>query len=266
MPKQKIDDIIDFELSRTYFGNSTGKKEPHKIKKKPGVLKSSIHLKQLLTITFALGLLAFLGICFYLEKSAKTCSIDDKKTLELPAREPSGSFKTFYDFEDSKNGWEIPLWAMNKPDHVATSLRQTKVNASSGNSSLELCANFPGGRWTAALVEIAHYLDLGMYNAISADIYLPPECPGRLKTKIILTVGEDWRFIEMSRSVYLKPGKWTRIVANISEGSRDWRRTMVDDEFKTDIRKIAIRIESDKRPVYSGPIYIDNIRFWGNEV
>lgn len=266
MYKQKTDDIIDFELSRTYFGNSSGKNGSHKIKKISGMRKRSIHLKQLLMITAALGLLAFFGTCFYLEKAAKTSSLDADKTFEMPVVEPSGNFKTFYDFEDGKNGWEIPVWAMDKPDHVATSLRQTKVYASSGNSSLELSVNFPGGRWTAALVEISHYLDLGIYDAISADIYVPPECPGRLKAKMILTVGEDWRFIEMSRSVHLKPGKWTRIVANISEGSRDWRRTIVDDEFRTDIRKIAIRIESDKRPVYSGPIYIDNIRFWENEV
>jgi len=266
MHDQKTSDIIDFELSRTYFGNSSGKKKSTRVKKAASTLKRSIRFKQLLTIFVALGLLAFLGTCFYLERTSKTSSLDAQKTFELPVIEPSGNFKTFYDFEDSKNGWEIPVWTMDKPDHVATSLRQTKVNASSGSSSLELCVNFPGGRWTAALVEIAHYLDLGIYDAISADIYLPPECPGRLKTKMILTVGEDWRFIEMSRSVYLKPGKWTRMVANISEGSRDWRRTIVDDEFKTDIRKMAIRIESDKRPVYSGPIYIDNIRFWESEV
>ena len=63
----------------------------------------------------------------------------------------------------------------------------------------------------------------------------------------------------MSRGVRLIPGEWTTITASISEESRDWKRTTVDETFKADVRKIAIRIESNGKPAYSGPIYIDNI-------
>jgi hypothetical protein len=44
----------------------------------------------------------------------------------------------------------------------------------------------------------------------------------------------------------------------------DWKRTKVDKEFKADVRKVAVRIESNKTP-YTGPIYIDDIRVYSQE-
>jgi hypothetical protein len=73
-------------------------------------------------------------------------------------------------------------------------------------------------------------------------------------------VGEDWAWTEMARLVKLVPGEWTTITASIVPGSSDWRRIEVTDKFRADVRKLGIRIESNMRPVYSGPIYIDNIR------
>jgi hypothetical protein len=34
----------------------------------------------------------------------------------------------------------------------------------------------------------------------------------------------------------------------------------VTEAFRQDIRKIDIRVESNNKPAYSGPFYIDNIR------
>jgi len=64
----------------------------------------------------------------------------------------------------------------------------------------------------------------------------------------------------MARSVPLVPGQWTTVSANLSPGSEDWKKTTVDDAFRKDVRKVAIRVESNKKPVYTGPVYVDNIR------
>ncbi|MFH1552340.1 MAG: hypothetical protein ABID83_01705, partial [Candidatus Omnitrophota bacterium] len=70
----------------------------------------------------------------------------------------------------------------------------------------------------------------------------------------------NWKFVEMSRSVPLIPGEWVTITANIEPGSYDWKRIVPDETFAGDVRKIAIRIESNNKPAYTGPIYIDNVR------
>lgn len=165
-----------------------------------------------------------------------------------------------FDFEKDANGWEIPSWAFDKPDHIARSLDQISGISSNGTGSLKCDVKFLSERWSASHIEIAQYLDLGNYDNISADIYLPPAAPRGLKAQFILTVGEDWRFVEMSKNSPLTPGEWTTITSNISEKSKDWRRTVVDMDFKTDIRKLAIRVESNGRSTYSGPIYFDAVR------
>jgi len=166
--------------------------------------------------------------------------------------------KILYDFENGDSGWEVPFWATEKSDHIALSLEPVSGVASSGDSSIRIYAEFVSGRWSAALIETQHYLDLREYNTISAKIYLPPKTIDRLRCKVILTVGDAWNFVEMARSVKLVPGKWTTITADISEDSIDWKRIKVDNEFKKDIRKIAFRITSNGMP-YSGFIYIDEV-------
>ncbi|MGB2630184.1 MAG: hypothetical protein WBD24_02325 [Candidatus Omnitrophota bacterium] len=170
------------------------------------------------------------------------------------------TIKTLYDFEIDEEGWEIPAWELEKADHVARSLMKTGNAASNGSSSLELAAEFPGTGWSAALVEVQQFLDLKDFDIIEADLFLPLSAPEGLRAKLIITIGETWKFVEMTRSVRLIPGEWTTIRASFSEESRDWKRTQVDDAFKSDIRKIAIRVESNGKPAYSGPIYIDHIR------
>jgi len=169
--------------------------------------------------------------------------------------------RVIFGFEEDIPVWGIPDWCFEKEDYVATErFTISKRFAKEGISSLELMVDFPGARWTAAYIEVQEYLDLTPYQAILADIFLPEEAPFGLKAKFILTVGEDWDWTEMSRSVKLVPGEWTTISASIVPGSTDWRKTQVTDGFRADLRKLGIRIESNMQPTYSGPIYIDNVR------
>ena len=125
---------------------------------------------------------------------------------------------------------------------------------------LKMDTEFPGGRWTGAIVEIMQYFDWSQYKYVACDIFIPQDAPNGLKGKMILTVGDSWKWVEMSKSMKLIPGKWVTIKADVTPGSIDWRRVEVDDGFREDVRKIDIRVESNNRPTYTGPIYIDNVR------
>lgn len=182
------------------------------------------------------------------------------KEAPMPSMAPITEERTYYDFESDLNGWEIPQWALGKMDYVAKDESLSEEFASRGKSSMKFMVDFPGGTWTAGLVEIQQYLDMSRYRVVRVDIYLPADAPIGLKAKLILTVGSTWKFVEMSRSVPLIPGEWATITANIEPGSYDWKRVVPDEEFAQDVRKIAVRIESNRKPAYSGTIYIDNVR------
>jgi hypothetical protein len=168
--------------------------------------------------------------------------------------------KVVFGFEKDAQGWEIPEWAIEQEDHVAKSIEASKDFSSEGYGSLKVIAAFPGKVWTAALVEDFEYFDWTPYKSVSVDVYVPKEAPVGLKAKLIITVGENWKFTEMARSLALVPGEWVTISANLLPGSEDWKKTVVDDNFRKDVRKVAVRIESNKKPEYNGPIYIDNLR------
>lgn len=163
-------------------------------------------------------------------------------------------------FETGLDGWEIPDWAYEKPDHIQQDIASTSKVASEGSSSLEIETEFPGGRWTGAIVEIMQYFDWSDYSTLACDIYIPEDAPLGLKGKMILTVGDEWKWVEQSKSVALKPGEWVTVSANLKPGSIDWRKAEVDEAFRTDIRKLDIRVESNNKPAYTGPVYVDNIR------
>jgi hypothetical protein len=165
-----------------------------------------------------------------------------------------------FGFEDGLQGWEIPDWAYEKPDHVQKEITPSDKFATEGAQSLEIDTEFPGGRWTGAIIEIMQYFDWTDYSKLACDIYLPKDAPLGLRGKIILTVGDSWKWVEMSRSFGLKPGQWVTITADLKPGSIDWRRIQVDEGFRADVRKIDIRVESNNKPAYTGPIYIDNVR------
>ena len=165
-----------------------------------------------------------------------------------------------FDFENGLQGWEIPDWAYEKPDHVQQEITVSEEFASNGASSLKMDTEFPGGRWTGAIIEIMQYFDWTDYGKLECDIYLPADAPIGLKAKIILTVGDSWKWVEMSKAYALKPGEWVTLSADLMPGSIDWRRIQVDDAFRADIRKVDIRIDSNNKPAYTGPVYIDNIK------
>ncbi len=165
-----------------------------------------------------------------------------------------------FDFENGLQGWDIPDWAYEKPDHVQKEIKPSNNFAKQGKQSLEIDVEFPGGRWTGAIVEVMQYFDWSEYSAIAYDIYLPANAPLGLKTQMILTVGDAWKWVEMSRSYNLIPGQWVTIKADLKAGSIDWRRVQVDDAFRQDVRKVDIRVISNGKPAYTGPIYLDNIR------
>lgn len=168
--------------------------------------------------------------------------------------------KVIFSFEENVPAWEIPDWCFEKGEYVAESMAISNKFAKEGKSSLELMTNFPGGKWTAVYTEVQQYFDWTPYKTISADIYLPGDAPFGLQARFILTTSENWTWVEMARLVKLVPGEWTTVSANVAVGSTDWRRTEVTDEFRADVRKMGIRIESNMRPTYSGPVYVDNIR------
>jgi hypothetical protein len=184
-----------------------------------------------------------------------------KEEVPEPSLAPITEERTYYDFESGDLlGWEVPQWAEGQNGYVAISSDLSDEVASKGENSMKVAADFPGGSWSAALVEIQQYLDLSGYRVLMADIYLPPDAPVGLTAKIILTVGDNWRFVEMSRSFPLMPGEWVTVTGNIEPGSYDWKRIVPDEKFAEDVRKIAIRIESNMKPKYAGDVFIDNIR------
>jgi predicted small lipoprotein YifL len=186
---------------------------------------------------------------------------DEQAEAPTPSTEPITEERTYYDFETADlSGWEVPQWALGKTDYVAKEAVYSEETSSKGKGSMRVAADFPGGQWTAALVEIQQYLDLSRYRVIRADVYLPADAPIGLTAKLIITVGENWRFVEMSRSFPLIPGEWTEITASIEPGSYDWKRVVPDESFAEDIRKIAVRIESNRKPKYTGDLFIDNVR------
>lgn len=168
--------------------------------------------------------------------------------------------KVLFDFEKDTQGWEIPEWALEQQDCASKFVEASKDVSRNGQGSLKLVADFPGKIWTAAIVENTDSFDWTPYKAVACDLYIPADAPSGLKARIIVTVGENWKFTEMTRAIPLIPGEWVTISAGLLPGSEDWKKTVVDDDFRKDVRKIAIRVESNKQPVYNGPLYIDNIR------
>ena len=168
--------------------------------------------------------------------------------------------KVLFGFEKDTQGFEVPEWALEQEDHVAKNIEVSKDIASEGKQSLKVDCAFPGKVWTSALVEDFEYFDWTPYKAVSVDIYIPKTTPIGLKGKMVLTVGENWKFTEMAKSTPLVPGEWVTISASLIPGSEDWKKTIVDDNFRKDVRKLAVRVESNKKPEYTGPIYIDNLR------
>lgn len=166
-----------------------------------------------------------------------------------------------YNFEKDPQGWEIPDWALSKKDHVGKQISVSEFYASEGTFSLEFNVAFSGApTWEGAYVErVIDVTDWSPFNYLSVDILLPKGAPHGLRARIIVTIGENWKWTEMNKAIALTPGEWTVIKVDLTPNSMAWRR-FVDDAFRSDIRKMGIRIESNGKIVYKGPIYIDNVK------
>ena len=176
-----------------------------------------------------------------------------------------------YDFEDSTEGWKIPDWAFYQSDHVAKEVAISDKKATNGKGSLEVICDFPGNRWSAALIEVEKDMDLSEYESISADVFIPRDAPKSFfKARFIMTVGIGWHFIQQREAVSLIPGKWTTIKAPLEKSELEtsaWSGRGEKRLFNhiNAVKKIAIRVEYDVAPPhtigprYNGPIYIDNV-------
>jgi len=181
-------------------------------------------------------------------------------SLFLVSRTGFCSEEVIFGFEKDVSGWEIPDWCFEDSSYKGVNVAVSKTFAKEGVSSLALMCDFPGdAKFATAYTEIQKYFDWTAYKTISIDVFLPSEAPVGLKAKIILTVGEDWTWTEMANSINLIPGSWTTITASIVPGSLDWKGAKILDEFRADVKKIGVRIES-KKAAYSSPVYIDNMR------
>lgn len=166
-----------------------------------------------------------------------------------------------FNFEKDPDGWEIPDWALGKKDHVAEEIGVSEFQASAGKYALEMGVNFtqePG--WKGAYVErVVDVTDWSPFKFLSADVCIPKDAPRGLRARIILTVGDEWKWTEMNKSIPLTPGEWCVLKVDISPDSLNWRR-FVTDSFRSDVKKMGVRVESNGNIAYKGPIYIDNIR------
>ncbi len=165
-----------------------------------------------------------------------------------------------YGFEGSSEEWAIPDWAKASGDYVAKEFDVSQQHAEEGSSSLELHASFPGGRWTGAYVEReVEVTDWTDFSRLAVSVYLSPDAPQGLTGRIILTVGDQWQWTEMNRAIPLTPGQWTTVSVNLKPGSQDWK-FFPDEQFRRNVRKVGVRIESDGGPVYTGSVFVDNVR------
>lgn len=263
----KTRDAIDNELAKIYF-NPAGTSKAHpggqrkKISSHSARRRSAaviaVLLSSVLAFLLAMHIMATLGIRpFASAPGTGHGRLHSLHTTPLPVLLNE---TVLYDFESGREGWGIPSWAMEEADYRQTAIDISQDIASGGSKSLRMDIDLPPGTWSAALAEIEHFLDLTDQGAMAIDVYVPPVAPRGLRAKLILTVGEDWKFVEMSRSVRLVPGEWVGILASLEPDSIDWKWTRVDDTFKSDIRKISLRIEYEGRQGYAGPVYIDSFR------
>lgn len=165
-----------------------------------------------------------------------------------------------YGFEGSLDGWAIPEWAQVSADYVGEECLVSQAHAREGQKALELRTAFPGDRWAGAYVERqVETADWSPFGRLTVDVYLPEGAPTGLGAKVILTIGDQWQWTEMNRVIPLQPGSWTTIAVNLKPGSMDWK-FFPDEAFRKDIRKVGVRIESDKDPLYHGSVFLDNVR------
>jgi hypothetical protein len=150
---------------------------------------------------------------------------------------------------------------MAKSEYVGEEISVSEFHASRGKYSLEFKVNFRGGRaWNGAYVECPiDVQDWSGFRNLEVDVCLPKEAPRGLRAKLILTVGPDWKWVEMNKALKMEPGEWTVIKVGLTPESMNWK-TFMTEEFRQDVKKIGVRVESSGGIVYKGPVYIDNVK------
>ena len=195
------------------------------------------------------------------QASAPAAGATAAATAQMPTpAEKQPTEIVIFGFEGGPEGWAIPDWAKASADNAGETCLISEDHAVQGRSALEIQTNFPGGRWTGAYVEReVEMTDWTPFGQLSVDVYVPEAAPAGLRGKIILTIGEQWQWTEMNRTIPLKPGSWTPITVNLKRYSMDWK-FFPDDAFRKSVHKIGVRIESSNESAYRGPVFIDNVR------
>ncbi|HNX91853.1 MAG TPA: hypothetical protein PKY78_07370 [Candidatus Omnitrophota bacterium] len=172
--------------------------------------------------------------------------------------------KMVYNCSRYIHNWGIPEWSGEKADHINPVLSiDENFGDKQDSMSLKLNLSFSGEAWSAGIIEANGVFDLTLYRALTFSVYLPSDAPKGIEARAIIVSGDDFKWIEMGRSFVVEPGRKTVIKANLKNGCRDWRikgeQIVLTEALKQDIRKVAIRIESNVVK-YDGPIYLDDIQ------
>lgn len=175
--------------------------------------------------------------------------------------------KVLFSFEDgTTQGFGVAEWALGDDLNALDSVGVSEKYALDGKYSLEAMCTFRGGKWMGAPVELIEDFDWTPYNTASVAIYLPADAPEGLKAQICLNIrgDADWPWYETIPPVALAPGKWTVVTAKMKPGESNFKKdpktgAAFSAESKQNIAKFYVRVVSDKKPVYQGPVYIDKI-------
>jgi hypothetical protein len=158
--------------------------------------------------------------------------------------------KVLYDFEIDFEGWQlVPEWQGGKQLFHSTDAR-----ASSGNGSLKLETEYPGGGdpagdWEEGGVKrLLGSMNWSTFERVSIDIYVPEEADYFIVQLYLKTgPGFSWK---QTPDTYLTPGQWTTVMADLSQ---------LGDA--SDVREIGVKIGTSQTS-YKGFVYFDRVCGW----
>ena len=170
-----------------------------------------------------------------------------------------GKIKKYNTYEE----WYIPDRILSSGNRSINQLIVSNIDGPTGIKSkcLELMVDFPRiNSWREVYIErLIDEEDWTIYRALSAKIFLLKNAPKNLKAKFILTCGKNWYWAEMKPRVFLKPGSWNLIEANLESISVDWRYGGDVSDLVKNVRKLGIRIETNYSQNYQDSIYVKDI-------
>ena len=161
------------------------------------------------------------------------------------------------------------LWKPEQRLSPGSTMAVSGERASEGKRSVALSGKLPGQicllrELLFATNELDNFYD---FHSLVFDVYVPSDAPHDMRA-VVHFRDRDELWYEALLDPLLRPGDWTRMVADIGgENShhlkpvghqRPW-----DDYSRTRIREMGIRIFCDKS--YKGAIHIDNIHLTGGQ-